>query len=45
MAALTAALGAYLVAAAFDWMWEMTVVSVVAWTVLALALSSPKPFE
>jgi len=45
VAALTAAFGAYLVDVAFDWMWEMTVVSVVTWTVLALALSSPKPFE
>jgi Flp pilus assembly protein TadD len=28
---------------AFDWMWELTVVSIVAWTILAL--SSPKPLE
>jgi hypothetical protein len=45
MAALTAVFGAYSVDVAFDWMWELTVVSVVAWTILALALSSPKPFE
>jgi O-antigen ligase len=44
-AALTAAFGAYLVDVAFDWMWELTVVSIVAWAVLALALSSPKPAE
>ncbi len=45
MAALTAAFGAYTVEVAFDWMWELTVVSIVAWTILALALSSPKPLE
>ena len=44
-AALMAAFGAYTVDVAFDWMWELTVVSIVAWTVLALALSSPKPLE
>jgi len=44
-AALTAAFGAYLVDVAFDWMWQLTVVSIVAWAVLALALSSPKPTE
>jgi hypothetical protein len=45
MAALAAVFGAYTVEVAFDWMWELTVVSVVAWAVLALALSSPKPLE
>jgi hypothetical protein len=44
-AALTAAFGAYSVDVAFDWMWELTVVSIVAWTVLALALSSTKALE
>jgi O-antigen ligase len=44
-AALTAAFGAYAVEVAFDWMWELTVVSIVAWVVLALALSSPKAPE
>ena len=45
MAALAAAFGAYTVEVAFDWMWELTVVSIVAWTILALALSSSKPLE
>jgi tetratricopeptide (TPR) repeat protein len=44
-AALTATFGAYAVDVAFDWMWELTAVSIVAWAILALALSSPKPFE
>ncbi|MHB8059229.1 MAG: O-antigen ligase family protein, partial [Gaiellaceae bacterium] len=44
-AALTAVFIAYSVAIAADWMWELTVVSVVAWTVLALALCSPEPLE
>jgi|GEM_PF-199366 len=45
IAALTAAFGAYAVEVGFDWMWELTAVSIVAWTVLALALSSAKPRE
>ncbi|MGD0166138.1 MAG: O-antigen ligase family protein [Gaiellaceae bacterium] len=45
IAALTAAFGAYLVDVAFDWTWELTAVSVASLTILALALSSPKPFE
>jgi multisubunit Na+/H+ antiporter MnhB subunit len=44
-AALTAAFGAYTVDVVFDWMWELTVVSIVAWTILALALSSLKSLE
>ncbi len=42
-AALTAVFGAFAVEAAIDWMWELTVVSVVAFTVLALVLSSKRP--
>ncbi|MGD0272850.1 MAG: O-antigen ligase family protein [Gaiellaceae bacterium] len=45
LAALTAAFGAYTVEVAIDWMWELTVVSIVAWAILALALSSLKPVE
>jgi hypothetical protein len=44
-AALSAVFGAYMADVAFDWMWELTVVSVVAFTVLALALSSHRPRE
>jgi hypothetical protein len=38
LAALTAAFGAYAVAAGIDWMWELTVVSLVGVAVLALLL-------
>jgi O-antigen ligase len=45
LAALTAAFSAYAVEVAFDWMWELTVVSAVAFAVLALVLSSHNPTE
>ncbi len=43
VAALTAVFGAYSVEVSVDWMWELTVVSIVAFAALALALSSQKP--
>lgn len=43
IAALTAVFCAYSFEASVDWMWELTVVSLVAFTALALALSSQKP--
>ena len=37
LAAAAASFVAYVVAAAFDWMWELTIVSVIAFVLLALA--------
>ncbi len=39
LAAVTAAFAAYVVAAGIDWMWELTIVSVVAFACLGLAVS------
>jgi len=43
LAALTAAFSAFAVEVSFDWMWELTVVSVIAFAILALVLSSNRP--
>ena len=43
MAALTATFCAYAIEVAFDWMWQLTAVTIVAFAILALALSSAKP--